>query len=31
VTTLDEALRIPENAVRKKENVSVGLVEIARM
>ena len=26
VTTLDEALRILKNAVRKKENVSVGLV-----
>src|SRR5213082_615636 len=26
VTTLDEALRIVKNAVRKKENVSVGLV-----
>src|ERR1041384_5088359 len=26
VTTLDEALRILKNAIRKKENVSVGLV-----
>ena len=26
VNTLDEALRILKNAVRKKENISVGLV-----